>query len=343
MPLIGESPKFLELMERISLFAKSNRPVFLLGERGTGKELVAQRLHLLSGRGLKRLVSLNCSAFSSDLLNSELFGHEKGAFTGATEHRDGKIALAHGGTCFLDEIANSTMAFQEQILRVVEYGEIQRVGGNLPLQVDVRMIAATNENPAKLAESHRFRMDLLDRLSFGVIHLPTLSERKEDIPLLVYHFGNLMLRDMGYSSIVEFSEGAMEQMMDYAWPGNVRELKNVVERAVFVYQGRPVELVELNPWKLVEVREDTKPKLMNEVLTQHSPPQNLGDRPATCLSILPLDFGAELSKFKLNMLKMALAESRNNQVEAAKLLTLTYAQFRGYLKQYRQHLTAQTL
>ena len=341
MPLIGESTKFLELMERIALFSKSNRPIFLLGERGTGKELVAQRLHLLSGRGLKRLVSLNCSAFSSDLLNSELFGHEKGAFTGATEHRDGKIALAHGGTCFLDEIANSSMAFQEQILRVVEYGEIQRVGGNLPLQVDVRMIAATNENPAKLAASNRFRLDLLDRLSFGVIHLPTLSERKDDIPLLVYHFGNLMLRDMGHSGIVEISERAMEQLMDYHWPGNVRELKNVVERAVFLSQGKPVEFVELDPWKQVETREDSKAKFIDEALTLNLPPQNLMDRPSPCLSILPLDFGAELSKLKLNMLETALTESRNNQVEAAKLLSLTYAQLRGYLKQYRQFLTAQ--
>jgi psp operon transcriptional activator len=355
MNFIGESPKFIEMLESISLFSKSNRPAFLLGERGTGKELVAQRLHYLSGRGLERLVTINCSAFSTELLNSELFGHEKGAFTGATERREGKISLAHKGTLFLDEISTSSMTFQEQMLRVVEYGQIQRVGGDMPMNVDVRMIAATNENPARLAESQRFRRDLLDRLSFGVIHIPPLRERKDDIPLLAYHFGNLMLRDMGQSGIAEFSEDAMEKLMDYAWPGNIRELKNVVERAVFLAQGGPVDHVEMNPWRHVELKSEVGQAENIEPKMAHAPIQNQQDsiqnqqdliqnRPdlippkVSNRVVLPLDFSEELTKLKIKMLRGALTESRHNQSEAAKLLSLTYAQFRGYLKQYREQL-----
>ncbi|MBW2193339.1 MAG: sigma 54-interacting transcriptional regulator, partial [Deltaproteobacteria bacterium] len=185
---LGQSEAFLMFQERLSLVAPINRPVLLLGERGTGKELAASRLHYLSDRWQGALVALNCAALSSSLIESELFGYEKGAFTGAQQRRTGRFEAADGGTLFLDEIGNIPIEVQEKILRVVEYSTFERVGSSETVEVDVRIIAATNADLVALTRQGRFKKDLLDRLSFEVLYLPPLRERKEDILLLANHF-----------------------------------------------------------------------------------------------------------------------------------------------------------
>ena len=223
--MLGESETFLDCMQRVSRAAKVNRPILIIGERGTGKELVAARLHYLSPRWQQPRITLNCAAFSKDLLEAELFGYEQGAFTGAVRTKPGRFELADQGSMFLDELANSPHALQEKLLRVLEYGEFERVGGVSTLAVDVRVIAATNQDLPTLCRENRFKEDLLDRLSFEVITLPPLRERIEDIPLLASNFAVKMAREMEMDAAPRFSRQAIEMMIDYSWPGNVRELK----------------------------------------------------------------------------------------------------------------------
>ncbi|GAG01115.1 unnamed protein product, partial [marine sediment metagenome] len=199
--LVGNSEVFLDLLDRVSSLAKVNRPVLIIGERGTGKEMIAQRLHYLSNRWEGPMVTINCAAIAPELLTSELFGHERGAFTGAMFSREGKFELADHGTLFLDEISSSSLEFQEQVLRVIEYNKFQRVGGTRTIEVDTRIIAATNENLFALADQGDFKQDLLDRLTFAVIQVPPLRMRKEDIPVLANHFGAKMLIEMGISEL----------------------------------------------------------------------------------------------------------------------------------------------
>ncbi|HFB66696.1 MAG TPA: AAA family ATPase, partial [Aeromonadales bacterium] len=179
--LIGESPSFVSCLEHVSYAAPLNRPVLIVGERGTGKELIASRMHFLSTRWEQPYVKMNCAAINENLLENELFGHESGAFTGAQKRHEGRFEQADGGTLFLDELANSSLSVQEKLLRVIEYGEFERVGGSKTIKVDVRVIAATNEDLPQLAKKGNFRADLLDRLAFDVITLPPLRYRKEDI------------------------------------------------------------------------------------------------------------------------------------------------------------------
>ena len=216
-PLIGESGAFLETLERVSRAAELNRPVLVVGERGTGKELIAERLHFLSARWDQPLVKLNCAAISPSLLESELFGHEAGAFTDAGSRRIGRFEQADGGTLFLDELATTSDAVQEKILRIVEYGEFERLGSSKTLSVDVRVVGATNEDLPSLAARGRFRADLLDRLSFDVITLPPLRERREDIVPLAEHFAMRMSRELGRELFAGFSNSAIRQM--HATPG----------------------------------------------------------------------------------------------------------------------------
>ncbi len=231
-PLLGESPAFMTLAEQISRVAPLDRPVLVIGERGTGKELVAARLHFLSRRWDGPFVKLNCAALAESLLETELFGHEAGAFTGAVKRRSGRFEIADSGSLFLDEIASSSPAVQEKLLRAIEYGAFERVGGNATLEVDVRVIGATNEDLPAAAAAGRFRADLLDRLAFEVITLPPLRARPEDIPLLARHFGREMAKELDWPQFPGFSEAAMERLLAHDWPGNVRELMNVVERVV---------------------------------------------------------------------------------------------------------------
>ena len=233
---LGQSEPFLDFQEKLSRVAPVNRPVLLLGERGTGKELAASRLHYLSKRWQGPLVTLNCSALSPTLIEAELFGYEKGAFTGAEKTRVGRFEAAHNGTLFLDEIGAIPMIAQEKILRVVEYGFFERVGSSAPTEVDVRIVCATNADLPAMADRGEFKRDLLDRLSFEVIFLPPLRHRGEDILLLANHFAARMAFELGHPETPFFSRQAETALQNHTWEGNVRELKNVVERAVS--QGR---------------------------------------------------------------------------------------------------------
>lgn len=223
--LIGESPAFLAVLDKVSQLAPIERPVLIIGERGTGKELIAQRLHYLSKRWDKPLLSLNCATLSEGLIDSELFGHESGSFTGSKGKHKGRFERAEGGTLFLDELATAPLLVQEKLLRVIEYGEYERVGGHTALNADVRLVCATNADLPRLAEQGDFRADLLDRLAFDVIMLPPLRERKEDILSLAEHYAMKMCRELQLEYFVGFTHQAQQALLDYSWPGNVRELK----------------------------------------------------------------------------------------------------------------------
>ena len=231
--LIGQSNNFLEVLEQVSQVAALHKPVLVIGERGTGKELIAARLHYLSTRWDQTYLKLNCAALNENLLETELFGYDSGAFTGATKRHEGRFERASNGTLFLDEIANTSSIIQEKLLRVVEYGEYERVGGSKTLKTQARIIAATNEDLPTLTHTGRFRADLLDRLAFDVITIPPLRERKEDILLLAEQFAMNMTRELNLSLFSGFTESAEDRLLSYHWPGNVRELKNVVERSVY--------------------------------------------------------------------------------------------------------------
>ncbi|HAF51541.1 MAG TPA: phage shock protein operon transcriptional activator, partial [Leclercia adecarboxylata] len=243
--LLGEANSFLEVLEQVSRLAPLNKPVLIIGERGTGKELIANRLHYLSGRWDGPFISLNCAALNENLLDTALFGHEAGAFTGAQRRHPGRFERADGGTLFLDELATAPMLVQEKLLRVIEYGELERVGGSQPLQVNVRLVCATNANLPEMVEQERFRADLLDRLAFDVVNLPPLRERRSDIMLLAGQFAIQMCRELGLPLFPGFSQRARDTLLDYRWPGNIRELKNVVERSVYRHGSIETELDEI--------------------------------------------------------------------------------------------------
>jgi DNA-binding NtrC family response regulator len=229
--LIGSSPKMLEVYSLIEKAAKSQATMLILGESGTGKELVARALHYNSARSNKRFVAVSCAALPSELLESELFGHEKGSFTGANWQRLGRFELADGGTLFLDEIGDIGLNVQTKLLRVLQEREVDRVGGSKPVKVDVRLISATNRDLQDAIEKGDFREDLYYRLRVVEIHLPPLRERKEDLPLLAKHFLDKFNKRDG-RTMEGFAPEAMELMEDYDWPGNVRELENAVEHAL---------------------------------------------------------------------------------------------------------------
>ena len=230
---LGQSETFFEFQDQISKVAPIERPVLILGERGTGKELAASKIHFLSKRWQKPLITLNCSALTSTLIGSELFGYEKGAFTGAGSRHAGRFEKASEGTLFLDEIGTIPMEVQEKILRVVEYGSFERVGSSESIHVDVRIVAATNVDLPLMAKSGEFKQDLLDRLSFEVIYVPPLRKREGDIMVLANHFAGRMSFELGWDDIPRISFEAEKALETYPWPGNIRELKNVIERAVY--------------------------------------------------------------------------------------------------------------
>src|SRR5210317_49064 len=231
--IIGEAPAFLEILEHVSRAAPLSKPVLVVGERGTGKELVASRLHYLSDRWESSVVKVNCAALTESILESELFGHEAGAFTGAAKTHIGHFERADGGTLILDELATISLRMQEKILRTIEYGEIQRVGGNETLRVDVRIVGSTNADLQSLAADGRFRKDLLDRLAFDVITVPPLRERVEDILPLANAFAINMASELKWSFFPGFGARATSAMLRNKWPGNVRELKYAIERSVY--------------------------------------------------------------------------------------------------------------
>ena len=324
---LGQSEAFLEFQERLSRVAPINRPVLILGERGTGKELAASRLHYLSNRWQGAFVALNCSALASSLIESELFGYEKGAFTGAEQRRLGRFETADEGTLFLDEIGNIPLEVQEKILRVVEYNTFERVGGSQSVEVDVRIIAATNVDLKSLAARNLFKQDLLDRLSFEVLFLPPLRERQDDIMLLAYHFAGRMAVELGWEEIPRFTSEAVEAMESYDWPGNVRELKNVVERAVYRADALIVSDIVFDPFYSPFQPNAAEPQ--NEALESEP-------RPTTTPEVIDRSLKDAVWELKVQLLENALKETEYNQKKAAKRLGLTYHQFRGLYRQYQR-------
>ena len=228
--VVGQSGAFLDALEHASRAAALDRPVLVIGERGTGKELVAERLHRLSPRWDQPLVVMNCAALPETLIEAELFGHEAGSFTGATKGRAGRFEEADGGTLFLDELGTLSMAAQDRLLRAVEYGEITRIGASRPMRVDVRIVAATNEHLPERVERGTFRADLLDRLSFEVVTLPPLRARAGDVLVLAEFFGRRMAAELG-RDWEGFGPTALDGLTNHDWPGNVRELENTIQRA----------------------------------------------------------------------------------------------------------------
>ncbi|MCX7934607.1 MAG: sigma 54-interacting transcriptional regulator [Planctomycetota bacterium] len=301
--LVGEHPLLQEALRQARLLASVARPVLIRGERGTGKELLARYLHESGDRRDKPFVTLNCGAFGGDLLRSELFGHEKGAFTGAAQRRIGKIEQADGGTLFLDEIGNMSAEFQEKILRIVEYQEFERVGGNETLRVNVRIIAATNADLEAMIRSGDFRADLYDRLSFAVLTMPPLRERRSDIPLLIEHFARRLAEEMPAMEWKRFSPAALEEMKRYYWPGNVRQLKNVVEHLYILAKG-----------------------VGDEIMPSDLPPEITASEPEG------RTFDEKLEAFQRHLLLTALRDQDGNQKAAAQALGITYDRFRHLYK-----------
>ncbi|MES2569767.1 MAG: sigma 54-interacting transcriptional regulator, partial [Verrucomicrobiota bacterium] len=229
---LGQSDVFLNFQQSLARVAPVERPILLIGERGTGKELAAARIHFLSQRWDQPFIKLNCAALSTSILESELFGHEAGAFTGAARRRAGRFEAAEGGTLFLDEIGQMSMAVQEKLLGVIEYGTIERVGSSESIHVDVRIVGATNVDLPALARAGKFKPDLLDRLAFEVLHVPPLRMRSTDIFLLAQHFANGMASELGRAQAPALSGESRRALEAHSWPGNIRELRNVIERAV---------------------------------------------------------------------------------------------------------------
>ncbi|GAB3292283.1 phage shock protein operon transcriptional activator [Pseudidiomarina andamanensis] len=352
--LIGQANSFLAVLEQVSQIAPLNKPVLIIGERGTGKELIAARLHFLSKRWEQNYVKLNCAALSESLLESELFGHEAGAFTGAQKRHEGRFERADGGSLFLDELANTSALVQEKILRVIEYGEFERVGGTKTVRVDTRLIAATNEDLPSLAESGEFRADLLDRLAFDVITLPPLRERREDILVLAEHFAIQMARELDYELFSGFTEQARKMLLDYHWPGNVRELKNVIERSVYrigsghlpvsdividpfhsPYRPAPATHRETNTQKTEQASKAPNPEKDTEN-TLPAAPSSSSESVGVCVDFDDggIDFKEITAEFEIEVIQRALQHAQFNQKKTAELLGLTYHQLRGYLKKY---------
>ena len=322
---LGQSEVFLDFQERLSRVAPVDRPVLLLGERGTGKELAANRLHYLSKRWQGPFVTLNCATLSPTLIEAELFGHERGAFTGAEKRKTGRFEAADGGTLFLDEIGSIPIEAQEKILRVVEYGSFERVGSSLPVEVDVRIVGATNANLAALAERQDFKRDLLDRLSFEVLFLPPLRYRGEDIMLLANHFATRMSYELGRSGMPSFTPAAVLRLEGYIWKGNIRELKNVVERAVYRADAGIIEEITFDPFVSPYILEDERKEQGKELV-------------ATSTNQDSLD--KQLARLEIALLRQALIDCRYNQRRAASSLGLTYDQLRGKIKKYGEAVIA---
>ncbi|MFC1736196.1 phage shock protein operon transcriptional activator [Candidatus Hydrogenedentota bacterium] len=322
---LGQSEPFLAFQERLSRVATVDRPVLIIGDRGSGKELAAARLHYLSGRWKEPFVALNCAAIPVSLIESELFGHEAGAFTGAVRRREGRFEAADGGTLLLDELGVIPVEVQEKILRVVEYGAFERVGSSDPVQADVRIVGATNADLVALAKEGKFKEDLLDRLSFEVLFLPPLRERHEDILLLANHFAARMAFELGREEIPEFSEYAMEVLEEHDWPGNIRELKNVVERAVYRSDTAHVDELDFDPFAspFMPVSREGKEE-------ERAAPggcaidEQLPDRP----------FKEAVRQLEEALISRALKKARYNQRKAADILGLSYHQFRGLYRKY---------
>ena len=319
---IGESEVYLSFQAQVAAVAKVERPVLIVGERGTGKEVAARRIHYMSSRWDGPLVTVNCASLPPSLIESELFGVEKGAYTGAVASRKGRFEEAEGGTLFLDEIGLVPMPVQEKLLRVVEYGTYERLGSSDTKVADVRIVGATNADLRALCIEGKFKEDLLDRLSFDVLFVPPLRYRGEDILLLANNFAIRMASELGRDMIPVFSDKVQEKMLSYSWPGNVRELKNVVERAVYRAKGDLIEEIETDPF--------------------HNPYPPLGKEKRDdddIFASLPLDqIEKAHTMLDISFLKRALAVAGGNQKKACEEMGISYDSFRGLYRKYRESL-----
>jgi psp operon transcriptional activator len=339
---IGQSLAFLDAVERASRAAALNRPVLVIGERGTGKELIAERLHHLSTRWAGPLIIMNCAALPENLIEAELFGHEAGSFTGAAKTRHGRFEEADGGTLFLDELGTLSMPAQDRLLRAVEYGEITRIGASKPITVDVRIVAATNESLPAQVEKGKFRADLLDRLSFEVITLPPMRARQGDIPLLAEHFGRRMGVELDWPNWPGFTSRAAAELEAYAWPGNVRELRNVIERAVYRHEDpeRPIDEIVYDPFHSPWAPTGTEPRHAAPVPVSVNGGDEVSPVAAAANSASTDDFRAAVTTYERQLLEDALQRNRFNQRATAAALNLSYDQLRHALKRHKLQDTA---
>ncbi len=295
--IIGQSPAMEEVFDTVRQVAPSKATVLIQGESGTGKELVAHALHQLSPRATNPFVAVHCAALSENLLESELFGHEKGAFTGATETRKGRFELADGGTLFLDEIGEVESPTQVKLLRVLEERNFERVGGMNPIEVDTRLLAATNRNLKAMVEEGTFREDLYFRLNVVQIQLPPLRKRREDIPLLLHHYLTQFAQENG-REIGGITPDALDVLIHYRWPGNIRELRNLMERMVVLSRGEKLTLRDVPQ----EIRED---------------------RADTFVASGPLKGATSMQDAERNMIIRALDDHKGNRTLAAKQLGIS--------------------
>ena len=304
---IARSRVMKDLTAKAEQIAKIPRPVMIRGERGTGKELMADFIHKASPRAGKNFIAINCAAFNDELLNSEIYGHEKGAFTGADSTKIGRLEQASGGTLFMDEIGNMSLSFQERILRVVEYQKFERLSGTETIQADVRIVSATNADLEEMMNENLFRRDLYDRLTFAEIKIPPLRQRREDIPHLIVHFVRGLHEEIPNIVTRTFKRETVEQMMEYHWPGNIRELKNVVER-VYLYSEENIILPDCLP-------------------------KEIG---GSTFTITADSFDEKVEQFKKKLIFEALEDAGNNQRAAAERLEMTYDQFRHFYRKFKE-------
>ena len=321
--VIGESHALNTALDHISNLAGIDRSILVTGERGTGKEIAANRLHFLSFRWQGPFIKLNCASLPKNLLDSELFGYEPGAFTGARRSHQGRFERADGGTLFLDELGTMPLALQEKLLRVIEYGELERIGGSQTIKVDVRIVAATNANLPAMAAKGEFRWDLLDRLTFDVVNMPPLRARDRDIMLLAEHFAVRFAAESGWHHFPGFSPNAKSELYRGEWLGNVRELRNVVERSLHRQgeDGEQIAELVINPWPG-----------RNSGLSDTPPPEALSKSELN--SELPKNLRAALEQQEASWLEQALNQTANNQKQAAALLGLSYDQIRGLMRKH---------
>ena len=327
---LGESEAFLDFQQALSRAAKVDRSVLVVGERGSGKEIAATRLHYLSKRWQHNLNTVNCAALPPSLIETELFGYEAGAFTGAMKTRKGRFEEAEGGTLFLDEIGLIPLEVQEKILRVVEYGTFERVGSSKTHEVNVRIVGATNTDLPALCAEGKFKEDLLDRLSFEVLFLPPLRKRGEDILLLANYFAAKMALECQLSEMPVLSQAVQDQLMAYYWPGNVRELKNVIERAVYRSPTSEITSIILDPFDNPFDKED-------QDVYEHEQTEKITR--SGVLETAPLEsFDEVRQQVDILFIKRALEFHEGNQKLAANALRLTYDQFRGLYRKYKSQL-----
>ena len=325
--MLGDSAALAAALDHLSTLAGIDRPVLILGERGTGKELAAERLHFLSSRWEGPFLKVNCAAMAESLLETELFGHEAGAFTGASRQHVGRFERAEGGTLLLDEVGTMSPRLQEKMLRLIEYGEFERVGGSRTLHADVRVVGSTNADLKAMADAGDFRHDLLDRLSFDVVHLPPLRARDDDVLMLAEHFAIQLCAELGWPLFPGFGAVAAAALRRHAWPGNVRELKNAVERSLYRWGSAetPVDRLVIDPFESPHA--DLAPDA--GAVDVEPPPQPAARREAAAF-----DLRASVAQYERQLLETTLERCGYNQRLGAEQLGLTYNQMRGLVRKH---------